>query len=538
VRRLARWLAVGLLVLVVLAAVLLAAVPYLVDVPRIQGLIAHSASQALGRPVKFSGVSISVFPLPAVVLEDLEVAEDPAFGGGPFLRVDRAEVRLRLWPLLLLRVELGDFVLQKPSIALIKRADGRWNIASLGAAGEPRGPSRPRSGGGGGAATGAVLGSRVKVDDGVITYESRGGGRAARYRIEDLDLTVRGGRLPLAFEGDATVKPGDLDVKISDGTLALDGARTIQGAAVRARLALDGKNVRDLVAVALGPEPAITGGVTGALSVGGTVGDPRATGDLQLTGMQVSQTTAACPEPKRRTLDLGTVKVNAAFEGARATGRPVTASLGGGTITGNVALGLDGGMRVEVADLGIKGVPVERVLVDFLCQGYAVTGPLDLSGGAAARLADVWRTLDGQGQVRIGPGRVVGRQALTLLGHVARTGGGVSSLLRGEAPATAGSPLDYDSITATYTIAGGVVTTRDLVFTSRALRMAAAGTYALASGAMNLDVTLRHGSGELRAKVTGSAASPSISIAPESVVRGLDEEKVQKGLQELLKRFP
>jgi hypothetical protein len=382
-----------------------------------------------------------------------------------------------------------------------------------------------------------VLVSRVRIDDGVMLYEARGRGTSTRYRLENVDLTIRGGRSPLAFEGNATVKPGDLGVKIADGTLALDGARSVLGTALRARVSLDGKDVRELVATALGPEPAISGGVTGTLSLGGTVGDPRATGDVQLTGVKVSRLNPACPEPRRRTLDLGTVRLNVAWEESRLTGRPVTASLGGGSLTTNLTARVGGGLRVELADLGVKGVPIEKILVDFLCQGYAVSGPLDLAGQAATRPGDLLRTLDGRGQVRIGPGKIVGAQALALLGHAARVGGGVSSLLRGEAPSVDGSPLDYDAITATYTITDGIVTTRDLVVTSRALRIMAAGTYALASGAMDLDVVLRHSGGELQAKVTGTAASPSIRLAPASVVRGLDQEKVQRGLQDLLKRF-
>ena len=94
-RRLVTWGVIGLAALVVLVVVALAAVPYLVDTPRMQALLAASATQNLGRPVKFSAVSVSVLPLPAVVLKDLEVAEDPAFGRAPFLKLKQAEVRLR-----------------------------------------------------------------------------------------------------------------------------------------------------------------------------------------------------------------------------------------------------------------------------------------------------------------------------------------------------------------------------------------------------------------------------------------------------------
>ncbi len=527
----------GAVAALVLGALL--AVPVLVDTPRIQALIATQASQALSRPVRFASVSVSILPLPSVVLRDLEVAEDPAFGGGAFLTVDEAVVRLRLWPLLRLRVELGDFILQEPTIALVQGPEGRWNIASLGA-GEPERPAAPpRPGGGGGAGPGpaAVLGSRVKIADGVVMYEPRGAGGAARYRVEDLDLTLSGAPGPLRVDGDATVKPGDLELRLSEGSVALDGAPALTDAALRGRLAVQGRNIGDLAALALGPEPALGGGVKGVLTLGGTVGRPRASGDVELTDLTVTRTSPQCPEPRRRTLALGTVTVNATYDGARVVGRPVTASPAGGRLTGTVSASLEGSRRVEVTDLAIQGVPVERVLVDFLCQGYAVTGPLDLTGRLSASLADLWRTLDGQGRVKVGQGRVVGAQALTLLGSLARVGGAVSSILGRDVPELGGSPLEFDSITATYTITAGVVRTQDLVVAGRALRLAAAGTYALASGALNLDVVASTRQAELRAKVTGTAASPSIRVAPPAGLRGVQPGQIERGLQELLKQF-
>ena len=63
----ALWWTVGVLVVVGLVAIaLIVAVPFVVDTPRVQTLIASSASQALGRPVKFASVSVVVFPRPAV----------------------------------------------------------------------------------------------------------------------------------------------------------------------------------------------------------------------------------------------------------------------------------------------------------------------------------------------------------------------------------------------------------------------------------------------------------------------------------------
>jgi len=114
----------------------------------------------------------------------------------------------------------------------------------------------------------------------------------------------------------------------------------------------------------------------------------------------------------------------------------------------------------------------------------------------------------------------------------------VSSILSADVPSRVfDSPLEFESITGTYTLTNGVATTRDLLYTSRSMKVAIAGEYALPSGRMNLDMTVNHGRGELKAKVSGTAASPNISVSPASILKDVDPQKAQKGIQDLLKRF-
>src|SRR4029453_6351435 len=103
-RRGVKWGLAASAVVLVLVAGALVAVPFLVDTPRMQAYVAATASQALGRPVKFSGLSIRVLPLPAIELRDLEVAEAPKFGTTPFLKLERGLIRLQLMPLLTGRI--------------------------------------------------------------------------------------------------------------------------------------------------------------------------------------------------------------------------------------------------------------------------------------------------------------------------------------------------------------------------------------------------------------------------------------------------
>src|SRR5206468_763542 len=104
------------------------------------------------------------------LLRGLEVAEDPRFGPGPFLTLERGEVRLRLLSLLAGRVEFGTVVLKQPLISVVKDADGRFNFASLRATSEPRPAPSARPRGGGASSAAAALVSRVTLEDGAISY--------------------------------------------------------------------------------------------------------------------------------------------------------------------------------------------------------------------------------------------------------------------------------------------------------------------------------------------------------------------------------
>jgi uncharacterized protein involved in outer membrane biogenesis len=536
-----KWLVVAVAAIVVLTIAAMAALPWVVDTPRVQSLIASTATQALARSVRFRSVSLSVLPYPAIRLHGLEIADDPAFGGGPFVRLDDADLRLKLWPLLRGHVEFATLVLKRPTVALVHGPGGgpggRWNFATLGSAREaPTAPRGSRTGGTGPAPSGLV--SHVVVDKGLVTYERRtAGGVILRQRLEDVDGTLSPRAGALSFSGSARVMPGELAVKISEGTLGWSGARMLGEASVRARIELHGANVQSLVAVALGPEPAIDGGIAGRLDVTGTVGRPRANGEVELRSPTVTRTSPACEEPRRRTLRLSTVKANVSWGDGRFVVQPLTSGIGHGVVTTKLVATPVPPMRAELSDLVVERIPLERVLVDFLCPGYAVTGPLDLTGTLTLSSNDPLRTLSGSGRIHVGAGKVVGVRALALLGGLVRAGGAASSLPSLDAPrAVVSSALEFDSIAGSYQITNGVVRTRDLLYTSRAMKARVTGEYVLASGRVNADLVVEHERGAFQAKLTGTAESPSIRVTP-SIARHIEPERLDRGFQELLKKF-
>jgi AsmA family/AsmA-like C-terminal region len=122
-RRLAAALALFLLAALVL--------PPLVSVGRFRVEIASSISRALGREVTVGRVSMRVLPQPGIDLRQFVVAEDPSFGAEPMLRANSVYATLRLSSLWRGRLEIGSLSLEEPSLNLVRRSDGQWNLAAL-----------------------------------------------------------------------------------------------------------------------------------------------------------------------------------------------------------------------------------------------------------------------------------------------------------------------------------------------------------------------------------------------------------------------
>ena len=523
--------AIAAIVLLLIAAI--AAVPYLVDTPRVQSLVAASASQALGRRVRFSGLSVSLLPLPSVKLRDLEVAEDPRFGASPFLTVERGSIGLRIAPLLSGRLEFTSFVLYRPQVALLQDRSGRFNVSTLGAPSEgtqgaARGPGRAAS-----SAAALPVISRIRIANGVVHYAGTdASGRKTSYTLGDLNLLIEGTgpSAPVELKGEARLADGDLRLTLSDVRVGGGGARGASEAALTGRVDVDGKDIGVLATRVIGATPQLSGPVKGTLVLGGTVGAPSLAGELEVAKLAVTDSRPACGEPRRRTLTFESVRVPVKVEGALVTVRPFTTTLRGGNVSSAVALELREGALLRLRDTTIRGLPLAPVLVDYLCQGYAITGPLDLTADLSARPSSPLASLAGAGRLRIGPGQVVGSQALAALGVLTR----VAHVALAPGERVGGAPLDFDSITANYTIDRGIARTADFTLTSRIMKLTAAGDYGLADGRMNLDVGVTAGRTQLRARVTGTAASPSIRVDPSGLLQSPD---LERGIQDLLKRL-
>jgi len=140
-----RWLRVAGIVIAVFL-VLLIALPIFINVNSFRPKIETEATNALGRQVKLGDLSLSILS-GSVGIEDISIADDPAFSKSPFITAKSLKVGVALMPLIFSKqLNVTRIALNKPQITLLKAPNGVWNFSSLGTAGEKKTPEPEKSG--------------------------------------------------------------------------------------------------------------------------------------------------------------------------------------------------------------------------------------------------------------------------------------------------------------------------------------------------------------------------------------------------------
>ncbi len=117
----------GAVVLVVLALVVPPSVHFRAYHARIAGAIGN----AIGRRVTVGDVALRLVPQPGFELQNVTIADDPAFSAEPMITAGEVDASLRLSSLWRGRLEIAELSFQEPSVNLVRAADGRWNFEAL-----------------------------------------------------------------------------------------------------------------------------------------------------------------------------------------------------------------------------------------------------------------------------------------------------------------------------------------------------------------------------------------------------------------------
>ena len=213
-----RKLLIALLVLIIVVGALLGWALYNIDsvIASYKDGIIAAAEQRTGRKVAFDRIEVKFKGGIGVRLRKFSIADDPAFGPGPFLQADDIQVNLRIRPLQR-RITVTRVVLHRPAVRIIRNAQGAYNLHGLGlpdagvgsamrsgfpglsrayAAGQP---SEPPPAPGETSGLGVELAvARVEISQGSLDYRDEK--QRQYWKLEKWDLSVDDLRLDRPFK--------------------------------------------------------------------------------------------------------------------------------------------------------------------------------------------------------------------------------------------------------------------------------------------------------------------------------------------------
>ena len=122
---------IGTILLILIVAVVVFAATF--NVNQYRGTIQAELEKRLDRRVTVGDMHLGIFP-PRFQVQNLSIADDPKFNDvKPFVEAQELDVSVKLLPLVHKSVEISSLNLQRPSVELIKNAQGEWNFSTIGA---------------------------------------------------------------------------------------------------------------------------------------------------------------------------------------------------------------------------------------------------------------------------------------------------------------------------------------------------------------------------------------------------------------------
>ena len=313
------WAIGGLLVLLV-AAVLIG--PGLVDWNQYKGDIQNQARNATGRELTINGdISITVLPAPALIVNDVLLANIQGAASKNMLRLKHLEVRIALAPLLAGRVEVERIKLVNPEIELEVLADGRKNwifdTDGPGTASQPL-PGAPSGEEKGGAAADisapSIVLQNFTIENGFLTY--RDGQSGTVERIEKINANITAASLNGPFESTGDLRlwgvplvydvnvaeiihgrtvPFNLKIGMKAGQAKLQMTGTVVGLEgkpkVKGKIKGEGASLAGLIQAAL-PGADLPGIADQAFAVEGTITASAAGGEIKELNFRLGTTQA------------------------------------------------------------------------------------------------------------------------------------------------------------------------------------------------------------------------------------------------------
>jgi len=169
--RLVLFAIIGLFALVLVASV---AIPFLVDANDFKDDIARLVQEKTGRTLELEGnLKLSIFPWLGLELGAAKLSNAPGFANEPFAAIDKAQIRVKLLPLLKKRVEMDTLLLDGLVLNLEKNAKAQTNWADLAGETAESKPQEPAEAGTPGAGLAGFAIGGLQINDARVVWDDR-----------------------------------------------------------------------------------------------------------------------------------------------------------------------------------------------------------------------------------------------------------------------------------------------------------------------------------------------------------------------------
>lgn len=349
---------VGLVVLLVAAALV---VPSFIDWNAYKAEIATEVRKATGRTLDIGGeLEFAVLPTPRLRVTNARLSNAPGATATHMVSLKEFEVSVKLAPLVQGDIEVAGVELIEPVIELEKLPGGGVNWAFTPEQNQTGAPSKPSTASE--SKSSAFKLDRLRIVNGTVVY--RDGSAGTVERIENLTATGSAESLvgPFTFDGGLQIRNIPLTLSARVSKFAEKGAVPF-----RADLGTPGTNT------AIG----LTGTVTDIESKPSISAKLNGKGDNLGTIVRIMAGANTPPQ-----LDQA-FSVTAAIKGSETAVslEQLAIGLGGSTLTGNVNVVLQDGVRADVA------LQMTSLDIDALTAAKSVSAPNAASSGSQSKVS-------------------------------------------------------------------------------------------------------------------------------------------------------
>jgi hypothetical protein len=252
---------------------LLGLVAPLISVGRYRQQIQRTLEASLGRSVTIGSIHYTLFAGPGFSLDQVTIGEDPRYGIEPCAYVPNLVARVQLNKLLLGRIQFAELRFSDPTLNLVKRSDGTWNIIEiLERVGSKNTPSRN-------------IFPAIKISDARLNFKFAN--RKTVFYMDGTDISTypeATGKVHISFAGSPsrTDRSGHgFGMVRGEANWYLEPSSPLSNK-LEADLTLERSNLSETITLIEGYDIGIHGSISSHVVVSGPEGALRVRGDLRL----------------------------------------------------------------------------------------------------------------------------------------------------------------------------------------------------------------------------------------------------------------